>query len=74
MTWEKLLKAGTDALLDAGIGEAGLDAWYLFERAFGMSRARYYLCARDEASASGADAKAVVSVCPAAAIPACRPD
>lgn len=53
MTWEKLLKAGTDALSDAGIGEAGLDAWYLFERAFGMSRARYYLCARDEASVSG---------------------
>lgn len=27
--------------------EADLDAWYLFEQSFGISRAQYFLCARE---------------------------
>lgn len=52
MTWEEVLKSGQEQLIRAGIAEAGLDAWYLFEKVFGISRARYYLCARDEAGVS----------------------
>ena len=40
MTWGELLKQGQERLKKAGIQEYELDAWYLFERAFSMSRGR----------------------------------
>ena len=49
MTWQELLKSGQERLKNAGVPEAELDGWYLFEAAFGISRARYYLCAGEEA-------------------------
>ena len=50
MTWGELLKQGQERLKKAGIQEYELDAWYLFEQAFSMSRARYFLDAKEEAS------------------------
>ena len=50
MTWGELLKQGQERLKKAGIQEYELDAWYLFERAFSMSRARYFLDAKEEAA------------------------
>lgn len=50
MTWGELLKQGQERLKKAGIQENELDAWYLFERAFSMSRARYFLDAKEEAA------------------------
>ena len=47
MTWGELLKQGQERLKKAGIQEYELDAWYLFERAFSMSRARYFLDAKE---------------------------
>lgn len=38
MTWGELLKQGQERLKKAGIQEYELDAWYLFEQAFSMSR------------------------------------
>lgn len=49
MTWGELLSEGQKRLKDAGISEYELDAWYLFEHVFGISRARYFLCARERA-------------------------
>ena len=46
MTWGELLKQGQERLKKAGIQEYELDAWYLFEQAFSMSRARYFLDAK----------------------------
>lgn len=42
-TWRQLLEAGQNRLLDAGIADAGLDAWYLLEAAFSIDRVHYYL-------------------------------
>lgn len=50
MTWGELLKQGQERLKKAGIQEYELDAWYLFEQAFSMSRARYFLDAKEEAA------------------------
>ena len=36
--WKEILDRGAEKLKEAGIEEAGLDAWYLFERAFHMAR------------------------------------
>lgn len=44
-----LLQEGTDILRNAGIGEAGLDAWLLLEYASGKSRAWYYAHDKEEA-------------------------
>lgn len=52
MTWRQLLEAGKRALKAAGVAEYELDAWYLFEHAFGISRAHFYLCAGEEETAS----------------------
>ncbi len=49
MIWQELLRSGQERLKKAGVPEAELDGWYLFEAAFGISRARYYLCAGEEA-------------------------
>ncbi|MFR8016065.1 MAG: hypothetical protein ACLU48_05550 [Clostridiaceae bacterium] len=46
-------------LKNAGIAEADLDAWYLFEQIFGISRAQYFLCARENIAGSTAQKIAV---------------
>lgn len=51
MTWAMLLNAGRERLSKAGVPDAELDAWYLFEHAFGISRAAYFLQAAKEADA-----------------------
>ncbi len=48
MTWRELLNEGECKLRKAGIADWKTDAWYLFESAFGIARARYYLCAQEE--------------------------
>ena len=50
VTWENVLAQGRETLRQAGVREYELDAWYLFEQAFEISRARYYLCARETAA------------------------
>lgn len=45
--WADVLNYGKKILKNAGIVEADLDAWYLFEQSFGISRAQYFLCARE---------------------------
>lgn len=51
MTWGELLLKGQERLKNAGVSEYELDAWYLFEHVFGISRARYFLCAKEEVKA-----------------------
>lgn len=48
-TWGKILAKGQDDLKKAGIAEYSLDAWYLFEHAFGISRMQYFLCSGEKA-------------------------
>ena len=43
--WADVLNYGKKILKNAGIVEADLDAWYLFEQIFGISRAQYFMCA-----------------------------
>ena len=43
-TWAQILASGQKQLQDAGIAEYNLDAWYLFEHAFGISRMQYFMC------------------------------
>ena len=45
--WADVLNYGKKILKNAGIVEADLDAWYLFGQIFGISRAQYFLCARE---------------------------
>lgn len=45
--WADVLNYGKKILKNAGIVEADLDSWYLFEEVFGISRAQYFLCARE---------------------------
>lgn len=45
MTYGEYLEAGRKRLKEAGVPEPELDAWYLFEAAFQISRAEYFLCA-----------------------------
>lgn len=45
--WADVLNYGKKILKNAGIVEADLDTWYLFEQSFGISRAQYFLCARE---------------------------
>ena len=47
MTYEKLLAQATDRLIMAGVTDAQLDAWYLLEDTFGISRAEYFLKKRE---------------------------
>lgn len=48
-TWEALLKEGQEILEDAGIEEAGLDAWLLLEYESGKNRAYYFAHCKEEA-------------------------
>ena len=41
MTWEELLRSASNRLSQAGVPDPELDAWYLMEAAYGLSRARY---------------------------------
>lgn len=43
LTWRELLDAGGIMLMNAGVPDAGTDAWYLMEAAFGIDRVHYYL-------------------------------
>ena len=43
-TWAQILASGQKQLQDAGIAEYNLDAWYLFEHVFGISRMQYFMC------------------------------
>ena len=52
--WADVLNYGKKILKNAGIAEADLDAWYLFEQSFGISRAQYFLCARENIAGSTA--------------------
>ena len=52
--WADVLNYGKKILKNAGIVEADLDAWYLFEQSFGISRAQYFLCARENITGSTA--------------------
>lgn len=52
--WADVLNYGKKILKNAGIAEADLDAWYLFEQIFGISRAQYFLCARENIAGSTA--------------------
>lgn len=47
MTYREWMTLGMERLQAAGIEEASLDAWYLLERASGISRSRYYLVQKD---------------------------
>lgn len=53
MTYRQLLERGTHLLAEAGIEEAGLDAWYLMERATGINRTRYLMDQRLPAPEEG---------------------
>ena len=57
--WADILNYGKKILKNAGIVEADLDAWYLFEQSFGISRAQYFLCARENIVGSTAQKIAV---------------
>lgn len=57
--WADVLNYGKKILENAGIVEADLDAWYLFEQIFGISRAQYFLCARENIAGSTAQKIAV---------------
>ena len=52
--WADVLNYGKKTLKNAGIAEADLDAWYLFGQIFGISRAQYFLCARENIAGSTA--------------------
>lgn len=45
-----ILNRGKDSLRDAGINDFNTDAWLLFEEAFSMSRAAYFMKQLDECS------------------------
>ena len=55
--WADVLNYGKQELKDAGIAEADLDAWYLFEQIFGISRTQYFMCAREKISGDGLETK-----------------
>ena len=52
--WADVLNYGKKILKNEGIVEADLDAWYLFEQIFGISRAQYFMCARENIAGSTA--------------------
>lgn len=57
--WADVLNYGKKILKNAGVAEADLDSWYLFEEIFGISRAQYFLCARENIVGSTAQKIAV---------------
>lgn len=48
MKYYELLKQGENVLEESGISEAAVDAWILFESAFGMNQSQYFLKKMDE--------------------------
>lgn len=50
-SWGALLLAGQKILEEAEIEEHDLDAWYLFEHVFGISRMKYLMCSPEKADA-----------------------
>ncbi|MBO5460680.1 MAG: peptide chain release factor N(5)-glutamine methyltransferase [Ruminococcus sp.] len=48
MTFEQTYKSGIEYLINAGVADAKLDAWYLLEHVTGMSRALYFTHTEDE--------------------------
>lgn len=48
MTWQEVLKSGTEKLQACGIEEAGQDAWILLEEYGQIDRAHYFLCQNEE--------------------------
>ena len=49
---KEALRSAVESLVDAGVPEAEIDAWYLFEHVTGMNRAAYYLHSVDELPAA----------------------
>ncbi len=47
--------ASMEVLLEAGVPEAAVDAWYLLEHITGLSRASYFVKAKDEMSEEDAE-------------------
>lgn len=60
MTCKTALRQAEEMLVSAGVPDAGVDAWYLFEYITGMSRASYFLHMEDEMEASHAEELAKV--------------
>lgn len=50
MKYQELLKRAEDMLQEKGIAEYRLDAWYLFEDCFSISKASFFMKCRDEIS------------------------
>ena len=48
-TYEEILSEGRKILTEAGVPDAGTDAWLLFSHVFGMSRSSYYAHCRETA-------------------------
>lgn len=42
-TWQQLLEGGENCLLEAGVADAQLDAWYLLEAAFSIDRVHFLM-------------------------------
>lgn len=42
-TWQQLLEEGENCLLEAGVADAQLDAWYLLEAAFSIDRVHFLM-------------------------------
>lgn len=55
MTFKVALHQAEEALLRAGVPDAKVDAWYLFEHITGMNRASYFLHTEDEMPAFAAE-------------------
>ncbi len=55
--WADVLNYGKMVLKNAEIAEADLDSWYLFEQIFGISRAQYFMCAREKISGDSLETK-----------------
>lgn len=69
MRYRELLRKGTELLAEAGIEEAGPDAWLLFSFAMGIDRSWYYLhmeeaAGKKGAGLPGADTQEAQPVCP----------
>ena len=48
ITCKEALKQAVDLLAAAGVPDAEIDAWYLFEHATGMNRSAYFLHKEEE--------------------------
>lgn len=57
-SWRALLAAAEGTLREAGVREAGLDAWYLLEHVTGMTRTDYLMHLDEEPGEAAAEAAA----------------